>query len=73
MYFNEMVFLNKTFSLIKEENNNPNIIYFSSEINKINLPNNFKENLTEVCSYEKGSYTGLVCDDVKKKLFGNDS
>ena len=64
--FNEFVFLNKTFSLIKEEKN-PNIIYFSSEINKIYLPNDFKENLTEVCSYEEGSYTGLVCDDVKKK------
>ena len=41
--FNELVFLNKTFSLIKEENNNPYIIYFSSEINNIYLPNNFKE------------------------------
>ena len=65
--FNELVFLNKTFSLIKEENNNPYIIYFSSEINNIYLPNNFKENLTEVCSYKEGLYPGLVCDDVKKK------
>jgi hypothetical protein len=65
--FNELVFLNKTFSLIKEENNNPYIIYFSSEINKIYLPNNFKENLTEVCSYKEGLYPGLVCNDVKKK------
>lgn len=64
--FNELVFLNKTFSLIKEEKN-PNIIYFSSEMNKIYLPNDFKENLTEVCLYKEGAYTGLVCDDVKKK------
>ena len=65
--FNELIFLNKTFLLIKEENNNPYIIYFSSEINKIYLPNDFKENLTEVCSYKEGLYPGLVCDDVKKK------
>ena len=39
--FNDFIFLNQTYSLKDKKNNKQNIIYFSSELNKIYFPKDF--------------------------------
>ena len=68
--FNDFIFLNKTFPLINEKNNQSYIIYFSSELNKIYFPNDFK-NKIENCYLEEvdGRYPTLFCEELKDKPY----
>ena len=61
---------NETFPLINEKNNQSYIIYFSSELNKIYFPNDFK-NKIENCYLEEvdGRYPTLFCEELKDKPY----
>jgi len=73
--FDDFIFLNETFSLIKEENNKPYIIYFSSEFTKIYFPEDFKNKIAdgEKCNYSPISsekFTErLICEELKGKEY----
>ena len=65
--FNDFIFLNDTYSLINEENNNkPYIIYFSSEFNKIYFPNSFASKMKK-CHFEETPEQVYICPDLENK------
>ena len=69
--FDDFIFLNETFSLIKEENNQSYIIYFSSEFTKIYFPQDFKEKIAdgEKCKYIPIPSPRLTCEELKEKEY----
>jgi hypothetical protein len=69
--FDDFIFLNETFSLIKEENNQSYIIYFSSEFTKIYFPQDFYEKIAdgEKCKYTTIPSTRLTCEELKEKEY----
>ena len=70
--FDDFIFLNETFPLIKEENNKSYIIYFSSEFTKIYFPQEFKDKITDngKCTYsEIPPPIKLICEELKGKEY----
>lgn len=66
--FNDFIFLNNTYPLINEENNQSYIIYFSSELNKIYFPEYFQDKF-ENCSSIGSKTKYFICDELKDKLY----
>ena len=64
--FNDFIFLNKTYSLINEKNNQSYIIYLSSELNKIYFPKYFEDKF-ENCT--KNDNQQFFCEELKDKLY----
>ena len=62
--FNDFIFLNKTYSLINENNNKSYIIYFSSEFNQIYFPKIFE---SKISNCQKNIKNEFICDDLKNK------
>ena len=69
--FDDFIFLNETFPLIKEENNKSYIIYFSSEFTKIYFPQEFKDKITDngKCTYSEFPTPILICEELKGKEY----
>ena len=69
--FDDFIFLNETISLIKEENNQSYIIYFSSEFTKIYFPQYFFKKIAdgEKCKYTTIPSTRLTCEELKEKEY----
>ena len=70
--FDDFVFLNETFPLIKKESNESYIIYFSSEFTKIYFPQNFKDKIADnkKCEYSTNPLPiKLICEELKGKEY----
>ena len=65
--FDDFIFLNKTYSLINEQNNKPYIIYFSSEFNTIYFPKNFENKILEKCHKKEDPFLKITCEELQGK------
>ena len=69
--FDDFIFLNETFPLIKGENNKSIIIYFSSEFTNIYFPQDFQDKIAdgEKCEYSTIPSARLTCEELKGKEY----
>ena len=63
--FNDFIFINETYSLFN--NNEPYIIYFSSEFNKIYFPKSFQNKIKNCYLQKKNSE--FICEELKNKNY----